>query len=147
MIAGELHKYSKTPISNHCAQSPSGLYDRNSLDWWVVWKRFQYWATTCQMWPATTRIACREPFTWSVGPQQSTYVWHLVGLCKLWTTFCVNFETQRCNIHMSLITATSVLWLFNFKLKRTKCLPWYNIARFKDHLLFKAGFCCTKGWS
>ena len=38
------------------------------------------------------------------------HMYLFVGLCKLGTTFCVNFESQRCNI--SVYSVTSALPLF-----------------------------------
>ena len=32
-------------------------------------------------------------------------------------------------------------------LQEDKCWIWQSDPRFKDHLLFKTSFCCTKGWS
>ena len=75
----------------------------------------------------------------------------VVGLCKLGTTYCVNFEQQRCKI--SVYTAASALRLFQnafrFELEEKKSVDfaWACLSdpRFTDHLPFKTVFCCTKG--
>ena len=45
-----------------------------------------------------------------VWEHSRVHMYLVIGLCKLGTTFCVNFESQRCNI--SVYTAVSALWLF-----------------------------------
>ena len=67
----------------------------------------------------------------------------VVGLCKLGTTFCVNFEQLRCKI--SVYTTASALRLlenaFHFESEEKKSvdLAWACLSdpRFTDHLLFK----------
>ena len=72
----------------------------------------------------------------------------VVGLCKLWTTFCVNFEPQRFKI--SVYTASSALRLLGKWLPlrirgEEKCWLWHSDRRFKDHLLFRTVFAAPRG--
>ena len=66
----------------------------------------------------------------------------VVGLCKLGTTFYINFEQQRCKISVYTAGRNG----FHFKLeKKSVDFAWacLNDPRFTDHLLFKTGFHCT----
>ena len=60
----------------------------------------------------------QESFCTWVWDHSRVHLYLVVGLCKLGTIFCVNFEQQRCKI--SMYTAASALQLLG------KCLPlWF----------------------
>ena len=101
----------KTAIYNLCGQRPPCLYDRNSMHRWFCTEKSLWWVTTCwtRTWPATTRF-CTQSHSSGVWDYYRVHMYLFVGLCKLGTTFCVNFEQQTCKT--SVYTATSALWLF-----------------------------------
>ena len=75
-----------------------------------------------------------EPFTCKctcVWDHRGVNMYLVVGLCKLGTTFCVNFEQQRCKI--SVHTAASALWLFG------KWLPVLTQGQFEAPVPASAG--------
>ena len=77
----------------------------------------------CEQRPSN--FASTEPLT-----RNCTWVWDysrvhmylVVSLCKLGTTFCVNFEQESCKISVCVYTAASALWLFTLSSRKRKVL-------------------------
>ena len=104
----------KPSVYGLCVPRPPGLYDRNSMHEWFCTEKSLCWVTTCQTWPTTTRFCTRR----AVHLDYRTTVEYTgtllyIGLCKHWTTFCVNFEPQKCKllVHVCLF---ALVYLFMF---------------------------------
>ena len=77
----------------------------------------------------------------------------VVGFCKLETPFWLNIEPQKCTLKLSVYTAASRDSLKNdlhFELEEKNSVDLQSLAclsdpQSTDNLLFKTGFCCTKG--
>ena len=91
----------KNAIYYLCGQRPPGLYDQNSMHGWFCTEKFLWWMTTCRMWPCSDcQIFHSQSHSPGVGDHSRVHIYLVVGLCKLETTFCVNFELQGCKISL-----------------------------------------------
>ena len=95
----------------------------------------------------TELFTCKCTWVWD---NSRVYMYLVLSLCKLGTTFCVNFEQQRCKI--LVYTAASCncsMPSSELEGKKSVDFAWACLSdpHFTNHLPFKTNFCCTKGWS
>ena len=157
-----IHVYTvKTAFYNLCGQRPRAWPKFHARS--LCTEKSLWWATTCQTRKHDQRqpdFACTDPFTckctWE-WDHSRVHINLVIGLCRLRTTFCVNFEQQR--FKLLVFTAASACdcsenaFCLEFEEKKSVDFPWaspwasLSNPRFTDHLLFETVFCCTNGWS
>ena len=98
-------------------------------------------ATTYGTWPVTIRF-CKHRAIHLEYRTTVEYTSLVVGLCKLWTTFCVNFEPPRCTCKILVYTAASALKLlgngFHFEFEEKKSVDFCLMT------LISKIICCLK---
>ena len=87
LCVDQIPRHVPTVSMNENNQSLCSKTTWHSMHGWFCTEKFLSWATTCWTWPATTRFCKHRAIHLN---HSRVHMYLVIGLCKLWTTFCVN---------------------------------------------------------